>query len=62
MLSQHALQQVSSRGVCSGGVPAPRGETPPKADGYCCGRYASYWNAFLFLMFCLFNGQLDPFY
>ena len=21
---------------------------PPKADGYCCGRYASYWNAFLF--------------
>ena len=21
-------------------------ETPP--DGYCCGRYASYWNAFLF--------------
>ena len=22
--------------------------TPPGADGYCCGRYASYWNAFLF--------------
>ena len=22
-------------------------QTPP-ADGYCCGRYASYWNAFLF--------------
>ena len=22
--------------------------TPPPADGYCCGRYASYWNAFLF--------------
>ena len=21
-------------------------QTPP--DGYCCGRYASYWNAFLF--------------
>ena len=21
---------------------------PPPADGYCCGRYASYWNAFLF--------------
>ena len=20
----------------------------PLADGYCCGRYASYWNAFLF--------------
>ena len=36
-------------GVCSwGGVSGPRGvcpETPP--DRYCCGRYASYWNAFL---------------
>ena len=21
----------------------------PPADGYCCGRYASYWNAFLFI-------------
>ena len=70
------------RGVCSGGVPRPRGvpglggcllqgmppsegvcyrrgwggacsrgvcvETPPKADSYCYGRYASYWNAILF--------------
>ena len=25
----------------------PREQTPP-ADGYCCGRHASYWNAFLF--------------
>ena len=23
-------------------------EIPPR-DGYCCGQYASYWNAFLFL-------------
>ena len=22
-------------------------QTPPSADGYCSGRYASYWNAFL---------------
>ena len=22
--------------------------TPPPGDGYCCGRYASYWNAFLY--------------
>ena len=30
-----------SRGVCSqGGVCSPR-------DSHCCGRYASYWNAFL---------------
>ena len=42
-------------GACSRGVSAPRGvcsgvggvETP--RDGYCCGRYASYWNAFLFI-------------
>ena len=29
----------------------PPGQTPPAdppADGYCCGRYASYWNAFLY--------------
>ena len=28
-------------GACFGGC------LLPKADGYCCGRYASYWNAFL---------------
>ena len=34
----------------------PRADTPladrhpPPADGYCSGRYASYWNAFLLLM------------
>ena len=27
----------------------PPGQTHPPADGYCCGRYASYWNAFLLL-------------
>ena len=52
VVSQHALQVVFQhsrspggcllRGGCllGGGVPA---------DGYCCGRYASYWNAFLLL-------------
>ena len=25
-----------------------REQTPPPRNGYCCGRYASYWNAFLF--------------
>ena len=38
-------------GVWSWGcVPGPGGGgwwRPP--DGYCCGRYASYWNAFLFI-------------
>ena len=39
-------------GACSRwGLPPSRGDGYPpcfKADGYCCGRYASYWNAFLF--------------
>ena len=35
----------------SRGVPAPRGVWRPPRDGYCCGRYASYWNAFLFYLF-----------
>ena len=30
-------------------TPTPGPGTPP-GDGYCCGRYASYWNAFLFLI------------
>ena len=29
------------------GIPACT-EADPPADGYCCGRYASYWNAFSF--------------
>ena len=30
-------------------TPLP-GQTPPLADGYCYGRYAFYWNAFLLFM------------
>ena len=29
----------------------PPGQTSYPADGYCSGRYASYWNAFLFILF-----------
>ena len=29
--------------------PRTKGRHPP-GDGYCCGRYASYWNAFLLLL------------
>ena len=36
----------SQAGVCSQGGP---GRDP--RDGYCCGRYASYWDAFLSYMF-----------
>ena len=52
VLSQHALQVVSQHAL-QWGVPAlggllrgVAGGNPP--DGYSCGRYASYWNAFLF--------------
>ena len=44
-------RSASGGGACSKGGLLWKGggvETPPKADGYCCGRYASYWNAFLF--------------
>ena len=41
-------------GVCPGGVPGPGGRLVPGGvpggdppDGHCCGRYASYRNAFL---------------
>ena len=30
----------------------PRDQVHPPGDGYCCGRYASYCNAFLFI-FCI---------
>ena len=42
---------ASSWGVCLV-------ETPLPPDGYCCGRYASYWNAFLLnLLFHFFFQQ-----
>ena len=34
----------------------PPGTIPPPADGYCCRRYASYWNAFL-LKFIIIKEQ-----
>ena len=50
------------RGICLGGA-CSRGclvlgeflvETP-LPDGYCCGRYASYWNAFLLKLLAFLN-------
>ena len=40
----------------------PPGADPPPRDGYCCGRYASYWNAFLlkYFYFCLFFRRCWP--
>ena len=46
-------QEFYPRGVYPPGQTHPWADTPPpKADGYCSGRYASYWNAFLFVL-CL---------
>ena len=53
-----AHTQGGSWGVWTGGSPGPHPggvypsmhwgrPPPPQADGYCCGRYTSYWNAFL---------------
>ena len=40
-------------GIHPPGADPPQEQTfPPGADGYCCGRYAYYWNAFLFNIFC----------
>ena len=47
-LQVHTQGSVS-RPTPAGGSPAcTEADTPP--DGYCCGQYASYWNAFLFVM------------
>ena len=48
-----------SPGTHPGGIPeCTEADTPP---GYCCGRYASYWNAFLlhiyFHYYCIFSGE-----
>ena len=65
------FSQASQGGLAPGGMPGPRGglvpggaawsrggllETP--RDGYCCGRYASYWNAFL-LSKCLESNSVN---
>ena len=44
-VSQHALRQMP----------------PSPADGYCCGRYASYWNAFLFIYITRFEPSIRTF-
>ena len=51
-----------SRGCMGMGVPGPGREVgitacteayPSGRDSHCCGRYASYWNAFLLVIFYL---------
>ena len=48
-LSRHPLGQT------------PPGRHPPPSDDHCSGRYASYWNAFLFTHTCIFSSALLSF-
>ena len=52
----------SLRGLATWGVyPSMHlGRPPtPTADGYCCGRYASFWNASLCLLYVFSHVELD---
>ena len=52
--SVHAGIPYTPVGADTPGIRHPRDQTPhPPADGYCCGQYASYWNAFLLEICCL---------
>ena len=44
------LRGIRSRPTPKGEIEEDQDQTPPPPppDDYCCGRYASYWNAFLF--------------
>ena len=42
--SRHPQEQTPPGSRHPPGADTP----PPRRDGHCCGRYASYWNAFLF--------------
>ena len=43
------LRGIRSRPTPKGEIEGDQVQAPhPTPDGYCCGRYASYWNAFLF--------------
>ena len=41
------LRGIRSRPTPKGEIEGDQNQAPPH-DDYCCGRYASYWNAFLF--------------
>ena len=43
------------------GVSGPGGCVHPHPDGYCCGRYASYWNAFLSVLCALWGESVASF-
>ena len=54
-VSHDALGQTPPPGACwdthTPGRTSPGRTPPPPPDGHCNGRYASYWNTFLFIIF-----------
>ena len=48
----HSVHRGKSAPVHAG-IHTSWADTPPPADGYCCGWYASYWKAFLCFHRCL---------
>ena len=48
-----------TRHPAPGTDPLPPPPTPTHKDSYCCGRYASYWNAFLFTDVCTYGYLLE---
>ena len=44
-LDRHSPRQIPPRQTHT-----PRADSPHPADGYCSGRYVSYWNVFLYLL------------
>ena len=60
-LGRHSPGQTPPWADTSPGQTSPPGKHPPP-DGYCSGRYASYWNAFLyFIEKGSFGGQCTKF-
>ena len=48
--SRHTPQSRPPQGAHTPGSRHPPGADTPLRDGHCCGRYASYWNAFLLVL------------
>ena len=66
--SRYTPREGTPRAGTPGSRYTPQAGTPlvqvhPPADGYCCGRYASYWNAFFsFKCYCYREVQHQFFY
>ena len=48
----------NQKAITEGHTRRPQQKATPQEDGFCCGWYASYWNAFLFCKMFTFAGSL----